>query len=95
MPGDPRNIVTAEARAADEQRIGWLEAGDHRRVIQAMPEFLKFEPEARFGHYLMLAGALGSVRCTLPGERFSEYENGIGTGHIHLWFRPDSAGGIS
>jgi len=86
MNGNPDNIVTAKARAADEQRIAWLTAGHHKSVIQAMPEFLAFEPEARFGHYLMLAGALGGENCRIPGERFSDYESGIGTGQIHLWF---------
>jgi aromatic ring-opening dioxygenase catalytic subunit (LigB family) len=88
MQGDPRNIVTAEARAADEQRIDWLVAGKHDLVIRSMPDFLKFEPEARFGHYLVLAGALGGENCTIPGQRLSEYESGIGTGHVHLWFHP-------
>jgi aromatic ring-opening dioxygenase catalytic subunit (LigB family) len=88
MSGDPENIINDEARAADQDRIEWLMAGQHRRVIQAMPEFLKFAPEARFGHYLLLAGALGGEECTLPAERLSEYESGIGTGQVHLWFRP-------
>lgn len=86
MAGDPRHIVSAEARAADEQRIDWLVDGRHDRVIASMPDFLAYEPEARFGHYLMLAGALGGARCTLRGQPFSAYESGIGTGQIHLWF---------
>jgi aromatic ring-opening dioxygenase catalytic subunit (LigB family) len=88
MGGNPRNIVSAEAREADEQRIDWLAAGRHDCVIQTMPDFLAFGPEAGFGHYLTLAGALGGERCTIPGQRFSDYESGIGTGHIHLWFAP-------
>ena len=92
MAGDPRNVVTPEARAADEQRIAWLEAGRHGEVIRTMPAFMAFEPEARFGHYLTLAGALGGEACTLPGQRLSEYESGIGTGHVHLWFGPAAAG---
>jgi 3,4-dihydroxyphenylacetate 2,3-dioxygenase len=88
MSGDPKNIVTEEARTADKNRIQWLMEGQHSRVIQTLPEFLKFEPEARFGHYLMLAGALGGEACTIPAERWSEYESGIGTGQIHLWFWP-------
>ncbi len=92
MGGDPANIVSAEARAADEQRIAWLAEGRHDRVIQTMPEFLAFEPEGRFGHYLTLAGALGGEACTLPGQRLSEYESGIGTGHVHLWFAPRPVG---
>ncbi len=90
MGGDPGNIVSAEARTADEQRIEWLASGRHDRVIQTMPEFSAFNPEAGFGHYLMLAGALGAEACTIRGQRFSDYESGIGTGHVHLWFDPRS-----
>jgi aromatic ring-opening dioxygenase catalytic subunit (LigB family) len=92
MGGDPANIVSEAARAADLQRIAWLEAGDHGRVIRAMPEYMAFEPEARFGHYLTLAGALGGEACALPGRRLSDYESGIGTGHVHLWFAPEAVG---
>ncbi|GGY07591.1 DODA-type extradiol aromatic ring-opening family dioxygenase [Streptomyces hiroshimensis] len=91
MAGDPVNIVTAEARAADEQRIAWLEAGRHDRVIRTMPEYLRYAPEGRFGHYLMLAGALGGEACGARGRRFGTYENGIGTGQVHLWFDPPAA----
>ncbi|MGE0171932.1 MAG: catechol 1,2-dioxygenase [Oligoflexales bacterium] len=90
MAGDAKNIVSQGAQTADLQCIARLEKGNHNEVIKNMPEYLKLEPEARFGHYLILAGALGGVQCTIPGERFSEYESGIGTGHIHLWFRPKS-----
>ncbi len=43
MQGDPKNIVSTEAREADEKRIHWLMEGCHHQVIQTMPEFLKFE----------------------------------------------------
>ena len=57
-----------------------------------MPEFLKYRPEARFGPYLMMIAALGEGAVTAPGRAYSEYENSVGTGQIHLWFdRP--AGG--
>lgn len=89
---DPVHIRTAGARAADEQRIGWLLAGEHAKVIATMPEFLTFRPEARFGHYLMMVAALGAGAVTAPGRAFSDYENSVGTGQVHLWFdRP--AGG--
>ncbi|MEV5379834.1 catechol 1,2-dioxygenase [Streptomyces nondiastaticus] len=93
MAGDPAGIVTPEARAADEQRIAWLEAGRHDEVIRSMPAYLRFAPEARFGHYLMLAGALGGEKCEARGRRFSAYENGIGTGQVHLWFDLPAGGG--
>lgn len=88
MQADPANIVSDAARDADLKRIAWLTEGDHAAVIRAMPDYAQYEPEARFGHYLVLAGALGGVRCTTPGVRWSAYESGIGTGQAHLWFSP-------
>jgi aromatic ring-opening dioxygenase catalytic subunit (LigB family) len=89
---DPVHIRTPEARAADLERVAWLEAGEHRKVVDTMPEFLRFHPEAMFGHYLMMVGAIGGRDCTAPGIPYSEYENAIGTGQIHLWF-PRPPGG--
>ncbi|TYK52313.1 catechol 1,2-dioxygenase [Actinomadura decatromicini] len=87
----PEHIFTPEARAADEQRIAWLTAGDHGRVLDTMPEFLTFKPEARFGHYLMMIGALGEHACAAPGRLYSQYENSVGTGQVHIWFdRPEN-----
>ena len=68
---DTAHIRTAEAREADTERIEWLEAGDHARVIAAMPQFLKYHPEARFAHYLMMVAALGEGTVSEAGrERF-------------------------
>lgn len=87
---DPVHIRTPEARAADLERIAWFEAGDHARVLDTMPDFLRVRPEAKFAHYLMMIGALGEHAVTAPGRRYSDYENAIGTGQIHLWFdRPE------
>jgi 3,4-dihydroxyphenylacetate 2,3-dioxygenase len=86
------HIRTAQARAADQERIGWFEAGDHARVLDTMPDFLRVRPEAKFAHYLMMIGALGGRAVTAPGRRFSEYENAIGTGQMHLWFGRPAAG---
>jgi aromatic ring-opening dioxygenase catalytic subunit (LigB family) len=83
---DTVHIRTAEARAADEERIGWLRAGDHAKVIATMPEFLKVHPEARFAHYLMMVAALGEGAVTAPARAYSDYENSVGTGQVHLWF---------
>lgn len=83
---DPRHVRSPEARAADEERLDWFEAGDHRRVIEAMDDYARFAPEGRFGHYLMAVAAAGGVECTAPGRRFSDYENSIGTGQVHVWF---------
>lgn len=88
---DHEHIFTPEALAADLERIEWFKAGDHRRVLETMPEFLRFKPEARFMHYLMMIGAIGEDTCTAPGRQFGEYENSVGTGQVHLWFdRPES-----
>jgi 3,4-dihydroxyphenylacetate 2,3-dioxygenase len=90
---DPVHVRTPEARAADEQRIEWLLAGDHARVLDTMDDFYRYKPEAGFGHYLMMAGALGERDLTARGRLFSEYENATGTGQVHVWFdRP--AGGF-
>jgi 3,4-dihydroxyphenylacetate 2,3-dioxygenase len=83
---DPSHIFSARAREADYERIAWFEAGRHDLVLDTMPEFLTVKPEARFGHYLMMIGALGEQRCTAPGRRFSDYENAVGTGQVHVWF---------
>ena len=89
---DPAHIRTAAARTADFERIAWLEAGDHARVIGTMPDFLKYRPEARFGPYLMMIGALGEGAVIAPGRAYSEYENSVGTGQIHLWFDRPATG---
>ena len=80
------HIATPEAYAADMQRLEWFKEGDHARVLDTMPEFLRFKPEARFGHYLEMIGALGESAVTAPARQYGEYENSIGTGQVHLWF---------
>ncbi len=86
------HIFTPEAYAADLDRMEWFAAGDHARVLDTMPDFLQYRPEARFGHYLMMIGALGEGRCTAVGRRFGEYENSVGTGQVHYWFDRPAAG---
>jgi 3,4-dihydroxyphenylacetate 2,3-dioxygenase len=84
------HVFTPEAAAADAERIDWFGKGDHARVLETMPEFYRFKPEARFGHYVMMAGALGEGDNAAPARRYGEYENSVGTGQVHLWFdRPD------
>jgi 3,4-dihydroxyphenylacetate 2,3-dioxygenase len=84
------HIFTPEAAAADAERIDWFDKGDHARVLETMPEFYRFKPEARFGHYLMMAGALGEGDNTASSRQYGEYENSVGTGQVHLWFdRPE------
>jgi aromatic ring-opening dioxygenase catalytic subunit (LigB family) len=89
---DPIHIRTPEAYAADLERIAWFKAGEHAKVLETMPEFLKFRPEAMFAHYLMMVGALGESAVTAPGRQYGEYENSIGTGQVHLWFDRPAAG---
>ncbi|MFE0100938.1 3,4-dihydroxyphenylacetate 2,3-dioxygenase [Streptomyces sp. NPDC059009] len=89
---DVRHIRTRRARAADEERIAWFKEGRHGHVLTTMGEFAEFKPEARFAHYLMLAGALGEGACGAPGRQYGEYENSIGTGQVHLWFDRPAAG---
>ena len=84
------HIYTPEAAAADQERIDWFLAGDHKRVLDTMPEFYRYRLEARFGHYLMMIGALGEGDCTAAGRQYGEYENSVGTGQAHVWFdRPE------
>lgn len=84
------HIRTPEAYEADMQRVEWFKSGDHKRVLETMPEFMPYRPEAMFAHYLMMAGALGEENLTASARQYGEYENSIGTGQIHLWFdQPD------
>jgi aromatic ring-opening dioxygenase catalytic subunit (LigB family) len=84
------HIFTPEAAAADAERLEWFAAGDHARVLATMPEFYRFKPEARFGHYLMMIGALGEDGCRARSRQYGRYENSVGTGQVHLWFdRPE------
>ncbi len=83
---DPKHIFTPQAYQADRQRMEWFAAGDHARVLETMPEFYRYKPEARFGHYLMMIGAVGEADCTAQGLRYGEYENSVGTGQVHFWF---------
>ncbi len=83
---DPKHIISAEARAFDEQIIEWWSTGNHAAVVDAYPAYREFQPEGRFGHYLMLLGALGGAAFTGLGTPYSEYENAVGTAQIHINF---------
>jgi 3,4-dihydroxyphenylacetate 2,3-dioxygenase len=88
---DPIHVFTPQARAADEERIAWFKEGRHDKVLTTMDDFWKFKPEAKFFHYLMMAGALGEQACVARARQYGEYENSVGTGQVHLWFdRPDN-----
>ncbi|MCX4741581.1 3,4-dihydroxyphenylacetate 2,3-dioxygenase [Streptomyces antibioticus] len=83
---DPAHIFTPEAREADLERIAWFKEGRHDKVLDTMEEFWKYRPEAKFFHYLMMAGALGEQDCVARARQYGAYENSIGTGQVHLWF---------
>ncbi len=89
---NPSHIFSSEAREADYERIDWFKNGRHDRVLATMPDFLRFRPEARFAHYLMAIAAVGEGDCTAAGRMYSEYENSIGTGMVHLWFDEPAEG---
>lgn len=89
---DPSHISRPEARAADQERLGWFKEGNHAQVIDTMPEFLRVAPEGRFGHYLMMVSALGGRECRARGEQFSDYENATGTSQVHVWFERPPGG---
>ncbi len=80
------HVVSPGAAAADHAVIDAWRRGDHASVLKGLAEFLAFKPEGRFGHYQILASAIGGVDCVAPGRPFSNYENAIGTGQIHVWF---------
>ena len=86
------NVITPESAAADQHVLKLLGEGDHAGVIGWLPEYRKFGPEGKFGHYLIMVGALGGARCQAPGELFSEYEASVGTGQVHVWFERPADG---
>jgi 3,4-dihydroxyphenylacetate 2,3-dioxygenase len=87
---DPVHIVTPEARAADEERLEWMQQGQHDRIVDTMDDYHPHNPEGGFGHFLAMLGAIGGRDCTAKGRLFSDYENATGTGQVHVWFdRPD------
>jgi 3,4-dihydroxyphenylacetate 2,3-dioxygenase len=86
----PDNIYDRAYYDADMGVLERFAKGDHAGVIDGMPEYRRAYPEGHFGHYLMMAAALGGRDCTATGELFSEYEASVGTGQVHVWFeRPD------
>ena len=86
------NVITPESAAADQHVLKLLGEGDHAGVLDWLPEYRKFGPEGKFGHYLIMVGALGGARCQAPGERYSEYEASVGTGQVHVWFERPADG---
>jgi len=88
----PDNIFDRAYYDADMEVLELFGKGDHAAVIDGMPEYRKAYPEGHFGHYLMMASALGGPACTASGELFSEYEASVGTGQVHVWFEKPEGG---
>ncbi len=86
------HIFSAAAREADHGVIASWQRGDHASVIDNFPTFAAVKPEGRFAHYQMMIAALGGRDCVASGRLFSEYENSIGTGQVHVWFDQPSGG---
>jgi 3,4-dihydroxyphenylacetate 2,3-dioxygenase len=90
---DPSHIYSPEAYAYDLQVLEWMKAGNHKAILDDFDNFKKYKPEAGFFHYLAMAGAIGEEAWESKGELYSEYENSIGTGQVHVWF-PAQPGGF-
>ena len=83
---DEKFVLNDEAREKDHHVLSLWEKGDHAAVIDFYPEYEAVKPEGKFGHYLMMAGALGGRGWSAKGRKMSEYENALATGQVHVWF---------
>ena len=83
---DPSHVISDAARDWDRRILDLWAAGDHAAVVDLYPEYRAVHPEGLFGHYLTLLGAIGGSECRAPGRQFSEYENALGTGQVHVVF---------
>ncbi len=93
--GDTEDFLRAgralgEAIAHSRRRVLLVASGAMSHTF--WPLRLRVRPEAKFAHYLMMAAALGGHAVTAPGRAFSDYENSVGTGQVHLWFDRPAAG---
>ena len=89
---DPIHIYSPEAYEYDKKVLAWFAEGNHKAVLDDFDTFKKYKPEAGFFHYLAMAGALGEEENTSVGRLYSEYENSIGTGQVHVWFDKPEGG---
>ncbi|MDA8039007.1 MAG: catechol 1,2-dioxygenase [Actinomycetota bacterium] len=89
---DPSHVLSSEAREADRRILSWFAQGDHASVVEFMPEYRSVAPEGRFGHYLMMIGAIGGRRCRAAGVQCSDYESAVGTGQVHVFFEQPAGG---
>lgn len=77
---DPKNV------ASDMEALELLRQGRHDAILGRFAEYRAIPWEGWGGHYLQMIGALGGDQCRAKGEALSAYENGRGTGNIHVWF---------
>ncbi|MBM4298670.1 MAG: hypothetical protein FJ143_13110 [Deltaproteobacteria bacterium] len=78
----PQYVVPAGERY-DRLAQGWLEKGQHGRLIDMSDDdFEAWNPEGRAGHLFMLRGALGK---DAPGESIC-YQGSNGTGYLTMMF---------
>lgn len=80
------HIYSDAARYWDHRIMDALTRGDHAQVVNELDQFMQVRPEGHFAHYQMMVHALGGASCTAPGRMYSQYENAIGTGQVHVWF---------
>ena len=64
----PDNILGIESYEADQRVLSMMRDGDHAGVIDWMPEYRKAAPEGHFGHYLMMASAIGGRSLSGAGR---------------------------
>jgi 3,4-dihydroxyphenylacetate 2,3-dioxygenase len=87
---DSAHVISREAIEADARILDLWGRGDHASVVALYPDYLRaHHPEGRFAHYLIALGALGGAACRDRGTLLSAYENAVGTGQVHVLFRPD------
>ena len=87
---DSTHVISADARQMDTRILELWKRGDHAAVLELYPEYRRaHHPEGRFAHYLTGLGAMGGAACRIPGVRLSDYENAVGTGQVHVLFRPE------
>ena len=77
---DPRNV------ASDMEALALFRGGRHDVILDRFAEYRAIPWEGLGGHYLQMIGALGGAACRARGEPLSDYENGRGTGNMHIWF---------
>lgn len=81
-----QGISSTDAYEYDMRVLELWKDGRHADVLERYHDYMRFFPEAWFGHYLIMLGALGGADFKGAGRPMSRYENHVGTGNIHVWF---------